>query len=86
MPHEIEVPLEHVQEQIAKAHEEHHAEDEGGAEGGAEGGKDAENYWARFIAVVTAHRDPDWVVRAAQAGASAVAASRCGTGWSSCWR
>ena len=54
MPHEIEVPLEHVQEQIAKAHEEHHAEDEGGAEGGAEGGKDAENDWARFIAVVTA--------------------------------
>ena len=50
MPHEIEVPLEHAHEQIAKAHEEHHAEDEGGAEGG----KDAENDWARSIAVVTA--------------------------------
>jgi len=50
MPHEIEVPLEHAHEQIAKAHEEHHAEDKGGAEGG----KDAENDWARSIAVVTA--------------------------------
>lgn len=50
MPDEIEVPLEHAQEHIEKAHEEHHTEHPG--ETGVAGkGKDG---WTRFIAVVTA--------------------------------
>ena len=55
MPDEIEVPLEHAHEHIAKAHEEHHGESEDGAEDGAENNKDnGKNDWSRFIAVVTA--------------------------------
>ncbi|MDQ2800975.1 MAG: DUF4337 domain-containing protein [Armatimonadota bacterium] len=50
MPDEIEVPLEHAQEHIEKAHEEHQGEGHG--ESGGEGkGKDG---WTRFIAVLTA--------------------------------
>ena len=63
MPDEIEVPLEHAHEHIAKAHEEHHGESEDGAENGAENGAEdgaennkdnGKNDWSRSIAVVTA--------------------------------
>ena len=46
MPDEIEVPLEHAQEHIEKAHEEAHAH-------GAGKEKEKEG-WTRFIAVITA--------------------------------
>lgn len=45
MPDEIEVPLEHVHEHIAKAHEE---------SAGDEDKKEAKEGWTRFIAVITA--------------------------------
>lgn len=55
MPDEIEVPLEHAHEHIAKAHEEHHGESEDDAEDSAEDSKDnGKNDWSRSIAVVTA--------------------------------
>lgn len=47
MPEEIEVPLEHLHEQIADAHEESHGEAQ-------EDGKKEHANWIKFIAVATA--------------------------------
>ncbi len=52
MPDEIEVPLEHAHEHIAKAHEELHGEGKDGEK--KDGGKKEKDGWTRFIAVVTA--------------------------------
>ena len=53
MPDEIEVPLEHAQEHIEKAHEEAH-EGGGAATEAEKAAKKEHEGWTRFIAVVTA--------------------------------
>lgn len=50
MPEEIEVPMEHLHEHIAEAHEENH----GGEQAKTEDEKKQHEGWTRFIAVVTA--------------------------------
>ena len=57
MPDEIEVPLEHLHEQIADAHEEARGGEKNanGKSGGEKSGKEDEHAgWTRFIAVFTA--------------------------------